>query len=193
MFGIVSCFLTFALLTFTSLAAEVDPQSYIEEVRYLASPELKGRATGSPELEKAAFYISQKFKSFGLVPADGKSFEQAFPVKLEAHIGPDNKMDFVEPEGQPQTLVEGRDFAPFQYSSSGKASGAVVFAGYGITAPEFHYDDYAGIDVKDKIVLVLRHEPQEPTRRVSSTARGYTPHATFSTKPEREDARRERG
>ena len=37
----------------------------------------------------------------------------------------------------------------------------MVFAGYGITAPEYHYDDYAGIDVKGKVVLVLRHEPQE--------------------------------
>ena len=42
----------------------------------------------------------------------------------------------------------------------GKFSGAVIFAGYGITAPEYHYDDYAGIDVKGKIVVVLRHEPQ---------------------------------
>ena len=52
----------------------VNPQSYLGDVRYLASPELKGRATGSPELEKAASYIASQYKSFGLKPADGKSF-----------------------------------------------------------------------------------------------------------------------
>jgi hypothetical protein len=51
------------------------------------------------------------------------------------------------------------DFVPFSFSSSGEVSGPVVFAGYGATAPEFGYDDYAHIDVKDKIVLLLRYEP----------------------------------
>src|SRR5207247_8092821 len=58
----------FAVLTLC--AAEISPQAYLAHVRYLASPELKGRATGSPELEKAANYIASQFKSFGLKPPD---------------------------------------------------------------------------------------------------------------------------
>src|SRR5580700_10351375 len=133
-------------------AAEVSPQAYIAHVRYLASPELKGRATGSPELEKAATYIAAQFKSFGLKPADGKDFELPFPVTIDSHLGKDNKLRWVfddknESESQSQ-------FQPFSFSSSGKIEAPVVFAGYGITSNDLHYDDYAGVDVKVKIVLI---------------------------------------
>ena len=58
-------------------------------------------------------------------------------------------------------MREGQDFVPAPFEPTGKFHGQVVFAGYGITAKEHNYDDYAGIDVKDKLVLILRHEPQE--------------------------------
>jgi hypothetical protein len=64
-----------AALLAIPLAADVDPDLYLSHIRYLASPELKGRATGSPELEKAAHYIADQFRSFGLQPS-----ELAFPV-----------------------------------------------------------------------------------------------------------------
>ena len=63
----------------------------------------------------------------------------------------------------------------------------VVFAGYGITAPEYGYDDYAGIDVKGKIVLVLRHEPQEydeKTRRIGNDAAGLLRWIDVRCRPE---------
>ena len=58
----------------------------------------------------------------------------------------------------------------------------MVFAGYGITAPEYHYDDYAGLDVKGKIVLVLRHEPQEFDEKSVFEGKIYTEHAQFAGK-----------
>jgi len=170
------------LLAAVSLpAAEIDPKLYIADIRYLASPELKGRATGSPELEKAAAYIAGLFKSFGLTTPDGKSYQQAFPVKLNAHLGADNRLDYAEAETKEQ-LEEGRDFAPLGFSASGKISGAVVFAGYGITAPELHYDDYAGLDVHNKIVLLLRHEPQEADAHSIFDGTTLTTHAAFANK-----------
>src|SRR5580692_9817594 len=78
--------------------ATISPLTYLAEVTYLASPELKGRATGSPELEKAAGYIAGLFQSFGLKPADGKNFEEAFPVTLGAHDGPGTRLRYREPE-----------------------------------------------------------------------------------------------
>ena len=141
-------------------AAEISPQDYLAHVNYLASPELKGRATGSPELEKAASYIASQFKSFGLKPADGKNFELAFPVTMDAHLGSGNHFRYQD-SGESGSFQPGRDYVPFSFSTVGKFSGGVVFAGYGITAKELHYDDYAGIDVKDKLVLVLRHTPRE--------------------------------
>ena len=163
------------------VAADISPQAYLEHVKYLASPELKGRATGSPELEKAAAYIASQFQSFGLKPADGKNYEQAFPAELGAHLGPANALAYRD-GGPKQALKEGQDFVPFTFSTNGKFTGPVVFAGYGITAKEYNYDDYAGIDVTGKMVLILRHEPQENDARSAFEGKKLTSHATFIDK-----------
>jgi hypothetical protein len=161
--------------------AQISPQTYLAEVKYLASPELKGRATGSPELEKAAAYISGLFKSFGLKPVSGTDYLQPFTVTVNAHLGPGNQFSTDE-AGAAAKLTSGRDYTPFSFSSSAKVSGQVVFAGYGITAPDLHYDDYTGLDVKDKIVLILRHEPQENDDKSIFDGKELTSHATFADK-----------
>src|SRR5277367_218525 len=81
-------------------AADVQPDVYLAHIQYLASPQLKGRATGSPEIEKAAAYIAGQFRSFGLQPLDGKSasdvknFELPFPAELGAKLGPNNSFSY---------------------------------------------------------------------------------------------------
>ena len=161
--------------------AVVDPNAYLEDVKYLASPALKGRATGSPELEKAGAFIAAKFQSFGLKPADGKSFYQAFEVTTDARLGKANRFHYSD-AGRTTLLHYPDDFIPFNFSSSGKLAGPVVFAGYGITAPEYGYDDYAGVDVKGKIVLVLRHEPQEFDEKSPFEGKSFTQHSQFASK-----------
>lgn len=169
--------------SWAALAADpaIDPGRYLDEVKFLASPQLRGRATGSPELEKAAAFIAGKFREFGLKPAAGKSFYQPFSVVVGARLGKGNRFQFTQ-EGRPERLRFPGDFIPLNISSSRKLTGAVVFAGYGITAPEYHYDDYAGLDVKGKIVLVLRHEPQENDEHSVFDGRNFTRHATFASK-----------
>src|SRR5580704_14529770 len=71
--------------------ATIDPEVYLSDIKYLASDELKGRLTGSPELEKAAAFISAKFREFGLQPLNGKSFYQAFPAVTAARLGTANR------------------------------------------------------------------------------------------------------
>ena len=161
--------------------AKIDPTLYLNDVKFLASPGLKGRATGSPELEKAAAFIAGKFREFGLKPVAGNAYLQAFPVTTDAKLGKQNHFDFRE-NGRVTTLRLPEDFVPFNYSSTAKLSGAVVFAGYGITAPEYHYDDYAGLDVKGKFVLVMRHEPQENDEHSIFAGKMLTPHAQFVNK-----------
>src|ERR1019366_7097894 len=151
----------------------IDPSRYLDEVKFLASPRLRGRATGSPELEKAAAFIAGKFREFGLKPAAGKSFYQSFSVVVGAQLGKGNQFQFTQ-DGRPETLPCPGDFIPLNISSSGKLAGGVVFAGYGITAPEYHYDDYAGLDVKGRIVLVLRHEPQENDEHSVFAGKNFT-------------------
>ena len=96
-------------------------------------------------------------------------------------MGPTNRLDITD--GGKTTALPLRDgFIPFSFSSSGTVSAPVVFAGYGITANEYHYDDYAGIDVKDKIVLLLRHEPQEHDEKSVFEGKELTQHSTFAIK-----------
>ena len=164
-----------------SADARIDPNLYLDDVKYLASPELKGRATGSPELETAAAFIAGKFREFGLKPVPGRNYLQDFPVTTDAQLGPANRFAFTE-NGHSTALECPRDFVPFNFSSSTKVAGTVVFAGYGITAPEYHYDDYAGLDVKGKLVVVLRHEPQENDEKSVFDGKKLTSHALFVNK-----------
>jgi len=161
-------------------AADIDANRYLGDVKYLASPELKGRGTGTPGLEKAAKYIEKQFRAAGLQPVAGDYF-QRFPVTTNARLGSHNHFEYAG-NGRKKTLKLQQDFLPFNFSSSGKLTGRLVFAGYGITAPEYHYDDYAGLDVKDKIVVVLRHEPQENDEKSVFMGKLLTGHAQFWSK-----------
>jgi hypothetical protein len=153
--------LAFAAPLFAQVSAPVQSeqavqeQRFTEHVKFLASPDLEGRGAGTAGLEKAATYIADQFKKAGLQPAGGKgSYAQNFTLTTGAEAGPNNRLS-----RNGQTLKYDADFRPISFSANGAANGQVVFAGYGISASEFQYDDYAGVDVKNKIVLVLRYEP----------------------------------
>jgi aminopeptidase YwaD len=155
----------------------IDPKLYLDNIKFLASQNLRGRATGSPELEKAAQYISGKFKEFGIKPADGKQYFQPFEVTTSAKPGPKNSFHINK-----ESLQIQKDYTPLNFSHSGHLTGTAVFAGYGITAPEHQYDDYAGLDVKGKIVIILRHEPQESNEQSVFAGKQFTQHAQFAMK-----------
>jgi hypothetical protein len=125
---------------------------------FLASDSLKGRNTPSPELDTAASYISKVFQRCGMRPLSGSYLQQ---VSLNVvSLGEQNGLKIIK--GGVGTSYEIKtDFTPFDMTANRTVSAPLVFAGYGITAPEYHYDDYAGIDAKGKIVVVLRHEPRE--------------------------------
>jgi hypothetical protein len=162
-------------------AAELSPTEYIDYVKYLASEGMRGRETGSPELEKAAAFIRDQFRSMNLKPLSGDSYYQDFEVTTSARLGSQNQVNYTL-NRQKKTLKFQQDFVPLNVSGGGKVSGEVVFAGYGITAPEYNYDDYAGLDAKDKIVLILRHEPQEFDDKSVFEGKVYTAHAQIFSK-----------
>ncbi|HLJ18064.1 MAG TPA: M28 family peptidase [Bryobacteraceae bacterium] len=170
-----------AALLCTAAKVDLAPQDYLDHIKFLASPDLKGRGTGSPGLEKAAAYIAEDFRSLHLQPLAGDSYYQDFQVTTNAHPGPGNRFSYVEHHRETSLKFE-QDFVPFNFSASGKVSGQLVFAGYGITAKEYHYDDYAGLDVKGKLVIVLRHEPQEFDPHSVFEGKVYTAHSQFANK-----------
>jgi hypothetical protein len=162
-------------------AASIGSDEYLGIVKYLASPEMRGRATGSPELEKAAAYIRDQFRAANLKPVSGDSYYQNFDVTTSAHLGKKNELSY-STGAAPEKLRFQQDFIPLNLSAAGDVSGNIVFAGFGITAPEYNYDDYAGLDVKGKIVLLLRHEPQEFDEKSVFEGKVYTAHSQIFSK-----------
>ncbi len=159
----VAILFTLLAFTFLSLAAPpaistADPHRYLDDIKALTTPAMEGRGDGSKGLTRAAHLIEKRFKSLGLEPAGTNSYFQPFTVITGARLKGKNAFAVLTGE-QKRELKPKQDFVPFSFSASGSARGPLVFVGYGISADEFHYDDYAGIDVKDKIVVVLRYEP----------------------------------
>jgi hypothetical protein len=162
-------------------AVEISVSRYREDVRYLSSENLKGRGTGTSELDKAADYILKEFARAGLKPVSGSGYLQSFPVAVKATLGDDNHLNWTL-GGTRKDLKPGDDFVPFSFSGSGTVSAPVVFAGYGITGREYGYDDYADIDVRGKMVVILRHEPQEYESASVFEGRVYTEHSQLFSK-----------
>jgi hypothetical protein len=129
-----------------------------QHINYLASDSLKGRNTPSPELDRAAEYIAAEFKRLKLKPMNGSYFND-FNLSI-VRLGKENSLA-ITVNGRETAYLIKQDFMPFAMTASKAVAAPLVFAGYGITAPEYGYDDYAGLDVKGKIALVLRHEPGE--------------------------------
>ena len=130
------------------------------EVALLAADEMRGRLTATPGNRRAAQYIEDRFRAFGLAPAaPGGSYRQ--PVELlTAALGEPNALR-LQAGGEVETAEHARDFFPAPFTASGRAAGPVVFAGFGIAAPDLGHDDYRGVDVAGKVVLVIDHEPGE--------------------------------
>lgn len=138
------------------------PQITAREIRahinYLASDEMKGRETGSPELYTAARYVKHEFEKYKLTPFFQGSFFQEF--SFISGLKQSDSCEFAISDGK--SLVEyinRLDFASYSFSGLNHLTAPLVFAGFGISAPEIAYDDYAGIDVKGKIAIVFRSTP----------------------------------
>ncbi|MDP2626365.1 MAG: M28 family peptidase [Candidatus Rokubacteria bacterium] len=136
------------------------PQAWLlEQVKALSAPDTEGRASGTQGADRAAAHITAVFQQAGLRPGgDAGQYLQPFQVATGIRLGTRNSLAVVAPA--PRTLALGREFTPLAVSADGAAESDLVFPGYGITAPDLGYDDYAGLDVRDKIVLVLSREPR---------------------------------
>jgi hypothetical protein len=160
-----------------------------DDARYLTSDQLEGRGLKTKGVDLAADYIAAQFSQAGLKTDlfDGKPF-QKFTVATGQELAKDNKLVLSGPpakEGEkPQTIEVnlGKEFTPLSLSGAGNFDAPLVFAGYGITAPKENYDDYAGIDVAGKIVVLLRHEPQQNDPQSVFDGTRDSPHAWLTRK-----------
>ncbi|MBI4611126.1 MAG: M20/M25/M40 family metallo-hydrolase [Candidatus Rokubacteria bacterium] len=131
----------------------------LDQVKVLSAPEMEGRSSGTPGADRAARHIGRVFQETGLRPGgEAGGFLQAFQVPTGIRLGSANALSILAPSLR--SLALGREFTPLAVSTDGSAVGELVFVGYGITAPDLHYDDYANLDVRDKIVLAITREPR---------------------------------
>ena len=189
MFRLASLLLT-ALLAQAALAApEISPERLLAHIKHLASDEYRGRGNGSEELERAADYIAAEFAAAGLQPGVAGGFAQPFQLTAGLAVGDGNHL-VVRAAGRAVRLTIGESYYPLAASASEALhTGAtvlrdvpLVFAGFGLSAPSHDYDDYAGLDVRDKAVIIFGHEPQERDRRSRLNGVRPMPQTTLEAK-----------
>jgi len=132
-----------------------------EHVGYLAAPEFKGRLSCTAEYQKAADYVAQKMKEYGLKPGGEKnSYFQQVEFKRWQHFAPPVRLEIISPQHVIFSPGRGRDFSPNSGTGSGIAKGQLVFAGYGLVSKKQKWNDYADLDVQGKIVLIIPGAPK---------------------------------
>jgi hypothetical protein len=147
----------------------INPSDGYAYTKTLASREFAGRLTGHEGYTAAARWAADKFRQWGLKPIGPKEgYLQAYPspytvvdkaeltLYLPEDAGPQKGPSFKE-----MKLLPEKEFLPLLFTDSGDRTGDLVFAGWGISAPELNYDDYAGLDVKGRFVLCFRGTPDD--------------------------------
>lgn len=159
---------TFGQPTPTSIPAEaqkvvktVRPTAIEAHMRYLADDKLEGRKPGTRGFELAAQYVQDQLKALGFKPAgENNTYRQAVPLRRWQVKEGASTLTLVS-NGREQPMTYGKQFIlnPNPDSPIGDVDAPVVFVGYGVSAPELDYDDYAGIDVEGKIVAYFNGAP----------------------------------
>jgi hypothetical protein len=176
------------LLTGLLTAADNNNAAVLErvggDIEFLASDELEGRGPGSEGLVRAGEYMRDAFKKAGLVSGvkDG-SYYQPFNLPQDSKLVKEQAMLVLHgPNGKTLKLALGKDYQALAIGGSGKVKADIVFAGYGISAPDLKYDDFKDADVAGKVLLVIRREPQQGSAKSAFDGKKTTPFAYVRTK-----------
>ena len=146
------------------------------QVETLASDKFEGRLTGSPGEKLAADYIISELKRIGAKPLPGMTdFRMPFTFTAGSKDG-GTTLTVTKDAGGAQTFTGAATVQALSFSDTVEATGRVVFAGYGLVVPEaqnFGYDSYAGLEVKDKIVVVFRYFPEDADQKTRAILARY--------------------
>jgi hypothetical protein len=144
-----------------------------KDLYFFADDAREGRGVGTDGLNQSADYIAARFKSLGLrtLPGCGDFF-QPFFYTIATGVKPSTTLRFGD-----TTYTQGEQYRPLRFSPDGEFNAPVVFVGYGITDEKKGYDDYAGIDAKGKVVLVLRYGPKGEDAPQQTTLNGKASNA----------------
>lgn len=131
------------------------------DIKYMSSDEMGGRQPGTPGIKLCEDYIVQEYKKAGLKPLDNGTYCQEMEVGNTRIVNKeDTALSFQGPNDQVVSLELGKDFQQLICRKDFDLASELVFVGYGISAEDHNYDDFAGIDVEGKVVVLIRREPQ---------------------------------
>ncbi len=139
---------------------EISPDDLKSYVSTLADDKMEGRGAGTEFEDATARYVEACFKKYGLKPL-GDSYFQTFDFISGVIIGDESEIHFYSGD-EVSSYQDGFTVLPFSFS--GRVIGDLVFAGYGISAPDLGYDDYENLDVEGKVVMVMRYSPDGKER-----------------------------
>ena len=143
----------------------IDGKVLLDHVKWLADDDREGRAAGSEGEIAAGDYAAERLREAGLLPkGDDGTYFQGFTLPRGFQISEETSLTATR-DGKSTEIGLGDDLQPLSLSGPGDVTAPACFAGYGIAAPELGYDDYEGIDVKGKAVVVLRHAPGYKDRK----------------------------
>ncbi len=159
------------------LAAEpqIHPERMSADIEFLSSPELQGRAALEPGADITARFIAAEFAKAGLKPFSSSGYLQAFNLTITTLDSAQSRVS-VARNGRVEVFEPGSGFHG-GFKEDTLLTAGMVFAGYGITAPEYGYDDYDAIDARGKAVVVFDREPQESDPASVFLGTGLTWHA----------------
>ncbi len=156
----------------------------LEDIKFLASDELEGRGVGTNGLNVAARFIKGEFAKAGLAVdrVNGDAF-QKFDLVTGSKLGESNSLQLVGPEGATIELKIGENVEVCSFGGSGPFSGEIVFCGYGIEAKDDNYNDFEGVDVEGKVLIVMRRNPrQADAKSPFGSTHGVSKHADLRSK-----------
>jgi len=142
--------------------SSIDAEKIRTTVKYLSDDSFQGRGTGQKGGDKAADWIAAQFKSYGLQPAGEKgTYFQSVGFYGITTNPQESQLQFVPQSGEPITLKFADDYVITDLTHAEKSviDAPLVYVGYGIHAPEYNWDDYKGVDLKGKVLLMLVNEP----------------------------------
>jgi hypothetical protein len=137
----------------------ISQRDLMKTVTFLASPKLDGRLSGSEGYNIAARYVADGFAQIGLKPLGDSAYFQKLNVEYN-EIYPPLKLNLIEATKIKKEYKPGTQFVCRELTGAGHVTAPVVFCGYGLSQPEIGYDDYAGMDVKGKIVIAFKPNPR---------------------------------
>lgn len=133
----------------------------LEDLKFLAGDQCEGRGIFTKGIERAADYLATEFKQLGLKPVNNETgYFQPFRIVGRAKLGKVNRVVLHGPQGQRISLEQGKHYQVVGFGVSGQVKAPVVFVGFGVIAQDPTWNDFTGLDVAGKVVIVLRRMPR---------------------------------